>query len=69
MGVGVAGEAFCLRENFVAAFFVVPGDDSIIVSHADFGWVFVVDPAVVFWWPDALRDRLLVEGLISLALL
>ena len=61
--------AFFLREDFAEACFFVLGVGSIIVSHADFEWGFVVDPAVVSWWSDALRDWLLVEGLISLALL
>ena len=45
---GFDGAAFFLREDFVEACFFVPGAGSIIVSHADFGWGFVVDTAVAF---------------------
>ena len=65
----VDSAAFFLREDFTEAYIFVPGIGSIIVSHVDLEWDFVVDPAVGFWWPDALGDQLLVEGLILLALL
>ena len=50
-GDGVLGfteAAYFLRKDFVEACFFVPGDDSIIVSHEDFGWGFVVDTTVAF---------------------
>ena len=45
---GFIEAAFFLKEDFVETCFFVPGEGSIIVSHADFDWGFVVDIAVAF---------------------
>ena len=65
---GFDGATFVLREDFMVACFFVPEEGSIIVSHADFAWGFVVDVVVAFWWPESLAAQLLEEGLIILML-
>ena len=45
---GFIEAASFLKEDFLEACFSVPGEGSIIVSHADLDWGFVVDTAVAF---------------------